>query len=204
MIAFGNLFQKDENGLFVIDKTQAALVAAMIISCKANLKQSTIEITINHKLVKVVRYVNIIDLELFTNKSRRLLVKEFLTMAFTKSKVTTPDGRIIRITSGGGGKKLSVFNEKQCISLYSDNLVQVAYYSKTAVDEDDKRRTYYYYDCFISFGNDIYQCQLNITFDDKGFNLYDINKIEKKMTLHSPSKVEGGSSPSNPNISNNN
>ena len=202
MIVFNNLYKKDENGLFIIDKAQASAIAAMIVSCKANLKQNTIDVIVNHKLVKVVRYVDIINLELFNNKSRRLLVKEFLIMAFTKSHVVTPDGKTIRITSGGGGKKLSVFNKKQCISLYSDNLVQVAYFSKTAVDEDDKRRTYYYYDCFIAFDNEIYQCQLNITFDDKGFNLYDINKIEKKMTLHSPSKVEGGSSPSNPNISN--
>ena len=202
MIAFNTLLKKDQNGLYVIDKAQAKAIASMIISCKANLNPKTIDVIINRKRIKAVRYIDIINLEQFTNKSRRLLIKEFLMMAFAKTNVITPDGKRVKISSGGGGKKLSVFNNKQYISLYSDNLVQVAYFSKTAVDEDDKRRIYYYYDCFISFGNEIYRCQLNITFDDKGFNLYDINKIEKKMTLHSPSKVEGGSSPSNPNISN--
>lgn len=196
-------YAKNENGFIELNNEQVGQVVGEMIKTKSEIETSIFDWE-GHK---VVLYNNFIDLGQFTPKTEKNVIKQFLLKTFRNADIYTKDGMKVGV-SGRGASKIAnnITNNQHEISLYSENLIQIAEYLATEKDTKGRKGVFDYYTSYIRFGNDIFKVKLNIFKDQNGNNLYDINgieNVEKKEEGTRKLAYYGGSSSTN-NISQDN
>ena len=178
IIELKNCYQKDSVGRFVLDKEEVETITNQLIESKKLLPSRIANIQINGLTIKAVRYQETIDLNLFSLKSRREIVKSFILKLFKDSNVYTTDGIKVTMTDNSAAKiSRLTYDKQQEIAITSDKMIQIAELESIAVSFKKKKGVFRYYAAYIMFGKTIFRVTLNLFSDANGTRLYDINKI---------------------------
>ena len=174
----GSYYQKDGVGRFVLSKEETETITNQLIERKKLLPPHLIKIKINGLIIKAVRYKEMINLDLFSLKSRREILKSFILKLFKDSNVYTTDGIKVTMTDNSAAKiSRLTYDKQQEIAMASDKMIQIAELQSIAVSFKKKKGVFRYYTAYIMFGKTIFRVTLNLFSDANGTRLYDINKI---------------------------
>ena len=174
----GSYYQKDGVGRFVLSKEETETITNQLIERKKLLSPHLIKIKINGLIIKAVRYKEMINLDLFSLKSRREILKSFILKLFKDSNVYTTDGIKVTMTDNSAAKiSRLTYDKQQEIAMASDKMIQIAELQSIAVSFKKKKGVFRYYTAYIMFGKTIFRVTLNLFSDAIGTRLYDINKI---------------------------
>lgn len=190
----GSYYQKDGVGRFVLSKEETETITNQLIERKKLLPSHLIKIKINGLIIKAVRYKEMINLDLFSLKSRREIIKSFILKLFKDSNVYTTDGIKVTMTDNSAAKiSRLTYDKQQEIATASDKMIQIAELQSIAVSLKKKKGVFRYYTAYIMFGKTIFRVTLNLFSDANGTRLYDINKITQitaSGTVHGSSGYE--------------
>lgn len=174
----GSYYQKDGVGRFVLNKEETETITNQLIERKNLLPPHLIKIKINGLIIKAVRYKEMINLDLFSLKSRREILKSFILKLFKDSNVYTTDGIKVTMTDNSAAKiSRLTYDKQQEIAMASDKMIRIAELQSIAVSFKKKKGVFRYYTAYIMFGKTIFRVTLNLFSDANGTRLYDINKI---------------------------
>ena len=178
IVQIGNCFEKDSVGKFILKKEDVAAITHHLIENKKHLSFQPVKVKIHGQVFKAVRYKELIDLNLFSLKSRRDVVKSFILMLFKDFEVITTDGIKVTMTDNSAAKiSRLTYDNQQEIAMNSDKMIQIAELESIAVSFKKKKGVFRYYTAYIIFGKNIFRVTLNLFTDANGTRLYDINKI---------------------------
>ena len=178
IVELNNCYQKDSVGRFILSKEETEAITNQLIERKKLLPSRLINIKINGLTIKAVRYKETINLDLFSLKSRREIVKSFILKMFKDSNVYTTDGINVTMTDNSAAKiSRLTYDKQQEIAITSDKMIQIAELESIAVSFKKKKGVFRYYTAYIMFGKTIFRATLNLFSDANGTRLYDINKI---------------------------
>ena len=173
-----NCYEKDDSGRFVVNKESIEAITDQLIENKRHLPLCLVKIKINGLSFKAVRYQEMINLNLFSLKSRRENVKTFLLKLFKDCDVCTTDGIKVIMTDNSAVKiSRLTYDNQQEIAMNSDKMIQIAELESIAVSFKKKKGVFRYYTAYIIFGKNVFKVTLNLFTDANGTRLYDINKI---------------------------
>ena len=191
IVELNNCYQKDSVGRFVLSKEETEAITNQLIERKKLLPSRLINIKINGLTIKAVRYKETINLDLFSLKSRREIVKSFILKMFKDSNIYTTDGINVTMTDNSAAKiSRLTYDKQQEIAITSDKMVQIAELESIAVSFKKKKGVFRYYTAYIMFGKNVFRVTLNLFSDANGTRLYDINKITQitaSGTIHGSS-----------------
>lgn len=191
IVELNNYYQKDSVGRFVLSKEEIEAITNQLIERKKLLPSRLTNIKINGLTIKAVRYKEMINLDLFSLKTRREIVKSFILKMFKDSNVYTTDGINVTMTDNSAAKiSRLTYDKQQEIAITSDKMIQIAELESIAVSFKKKKGVFRYYTAYIMFGKNAFRVTLNLFSDANGTRLYDINKITQitaSGTIHGSS-----------------
>lgn len=191
IVKFNNCYEKDGTGRFVVGKEEVDLITNQLIESNKHLSSRLIKIKINNSIIKAVRYQELINLNLFSLKSRRVIVKSFVLKLFKDSNVCTMDGIKVIMTDNSATKiSRLTYDNQQEIAINCDKVIQIAELEAIAISFKKKKGVFRYYTSYIAFGKNVFRITLNLFSDANGTRLYDINKITQ---ITASGKVHGSS-----------
>ena len=178
IVEIDDCYEKDSAGKFVIKKEDVETITNRLIEGKKCLPFRLAKVNIYGQVFKAVRYEELINLDLFSLKSRRDIVKSFLLTLFKDSDVVTTDGIKVTMTDNSAAKiSRLTYDNQQEIAMSSDKMIQIAELESIAVSFKKKKGVFRYYTAYIMFGKNVFRVTLNLFSDANGTRLYDINKI---------------------------
>ena len=144
IVELNNYYQKDSVGRFVLSKEEIEAITNQLIERKKLLPSRLTNIKINGLTIKAVRYKETINLDLFSLKSRREIVKSFILKMFKDSNVYTTDGINVTMTDNSAAKiSRLTYDKQQEIAITSDKMIQIAELESIAVSFKKKKA------CFV-------------------------------------------------------
>ncbi len=159
----GSYYQKDGVGRFVLSKEETETITNQLIERKKLLPSHLIKIKINGLIIKAVRYKEMINLDLFSLKSRREIIKSFILKLFKDSNVYTTDGIKVMMTDNSAAKiSRLTYDKQQEIAMASDKMIQIAELQSIVVSFKKKKGVFRYYTAYIMFGKTIFRVTLNL------------------------------------------
>ena len=178
IVEINDCYEKDSAGKFVIKKKDVETITNRLIEGKKCLPFRLAKVNIYGQVFKAVRYEELINLDLFSLKSRRDIVKSFLLTLFKDSDVVTTDGIKVTMTDNSAAKiSRLTYDNQQEIAMSSDKMIQIAELESIAVSFKKKKGVFRYYTAYIVFDANVFRVTLNLFSDANGTRLYDINKI---------------------------
>ena len=191
IVEIGKCYEKDIAGRLILKKEDVETITDRLIENKNRFPFQLIKVKIDGRFFKAVRYRKMINLDLFSLKSRRDIVKSFILKLFKDSEIVTTDGIKVIMTDNSAAKiSRLTYDNQQEIAMSSDKMIQIAELEYIAVSFKKKKGVFRYYTAYIVFGKNVFRVTLNLFSDANGTRLYDINKITQitaSGTIHGSS-----------------